>query len=76
MGSQRMTALTQSRRAQNAGGAGVFMDIYCVVTGLNLSSGPIRDTLRQIQNGTRHAWHNRSSEKCVISVVIVGERKP
>jgi uncharacterized cupin superfamily protein len=30
-----------------------------------------------IQNGTRHAWQNRSSEKCVISVAIVGvERKP
>lgn len=30
-----------------------------------------------VQNGTRHAWHNRSSEKCVISVAIVGaERKP
>jgi mannose-6-phosphate isomerase-like protein (cupin superfamily) len=30
-----------------------------------------------IQNGTRHAWHNRSSEKCVISIAIVGaERKP
>jgi mannose-6-phosphate isomerase-like protein (cupin superfamily) len=30
-----------------------------------------------IQNGTRHAWHNRSSEKCVISVAMVGaERKP
>jgi quercetin dioxygenase-like cupin family protein len=30
-----------------------------------------------IQNGTRHAWHNRSSEKCVISVAIIGaERKP
>ena len=30
-----------------------------------------------IQNGTRHAWHNRSSEKCVISVAIVGAgRKP
>jgi len=29
-----------------------------------------------IQNGTHHAWHNRSSEKCVISVAIVGaERK-
>lgn len=25
-----------------------------------------------IQNGTRHAWHNRSSEKCVISVALVG----
>jgi mannose-6-phosphate isomerase-like protein (cupin superfamily) len=30
-----------------------------------------------IQNGTRHAWHNRSSEKCVIGVALVGaERKP
>jgi mannose-6-phosphate isomerase-like protein (cupin superfamily) len=30
-----------------------------------------------IQNGTRHAWHNRSSEKCVIAVAIVGaQRKP
>ena len=30
-----------------------------------------------IQNGTRHAWHNRSSEKCVIAVAIVGAvRKP
>ena len=30
-----------------------------------------------IQNGTRHAWHNRSSEKCVISVALIGAaRKP
>jgi len=30
-----------------------------------------------IQNGTRHAWHNRSGEKCVIAVTLVGaERKP
>jgi mannose-6-phosphate isomerase-like protein (cupin superfamily) len=30
-----------------------------------------------IQNGTRHAWHNRSRENCVISVALVGaERKP
>jgi hypothetical protein len=30
-----------------------------------------------IQNGTRHAWHNRSSHKCVIAVSLVGaERKP
>jgi len=30
-----------------------------------------------IQNGTRHAWRNRSSEKCVIAVALVGaERKP
>ena len=30
-----------------------------------------------VQNGTRHAWHNRSSEKCVISVAIFGaHRKP
>jgi mannose-6-phosphate isomerase-like protein (cupin superfamily) len=30
-----------------------------------------------IQNGTRHAWHNRSSDKCVIAVTLIGaERKP
>ena len=30
-----------------------------------------------IQNGTRHAWHNRSAENCLISVALVGaERKP
>ena len=29
-----------------------------------------------IQNGTRHAWHNRSSQKCVIAVALIGaERK-
>jgi mannose-6-phosphate isomerase-like protein (cupin superfamily) len=28
-----------------------------------------------IQNGTRHAWHNRSSEKCVIAVAIVGAER-
>jgi len=29
-----------------------------------------------IQNGTRHAWHNRSSDKCVIAVTLLGaERK-
>ena len=30
-----------------------------------------------IQNGTRHAWRNRSSQNCVISVALVGAvRKP
>jgi mannose-6-phosphate isomerase-like protein (cupin superfamily) len=30
-----------------------------------------------IQNGTRHAWHNRSWENCVMAVALVGaERKP
>jgi hypothetical protein len=29
-----------------------------------------------IQNGTRHAWHNRSAQNCVIAVTLVGaERK-
>ena len=28
-----------------------------------------------IQNGTRHAWHNRSSEPCVVAVAIVGARR-
>jgi mannose-6-phosphate isomerase-like protein (cupin superfamily) len=25
-----------------------------------------------VQNGTRHAWHNRSSENCVIAVTLLG----
>jgi quercetin dioxygenase-like cupin family protein len=25
-----------------------------------------------VQNGTRHAWRNRSSENCVIAVTLVG----
>jgi hypothetical protein len=30
-----------------------------------------------IQNGTRHAWHNRSADNCVIAVTLVGaQRKP
>jgi mannose-6-phosphate isomerase-like protein (cupin superfamily) len=31
-----------------------------------------------VQNGTRHAWHNRSSRNCVIAVALVGaeRRKP
>jgi mannose-6-phosphate isomerase-like protein (cupin superfamily) len=28
-----------------------------------------------IQNGTRHAWRNRSDEECVILVVLVGARR-
>jgi mannose-6-phosphate isomerase-like protein (cupin superfamily) len=28
-----------------------------------------------IQNGTRHAWHNRSAEKCVIAVALVGAQR-
>lgn len=29
-----------------------------------------------IQNGTRHAWHNRSLENCIIAVTLIGaERK-
>jgi hypothetical protein len=45
------------------------MDIKCIVC---LKSGDC-----VIQNGTRHAWHNRSSEKCVVAVALVGAvRKP
>ena len=29
-----------------------------------------------IQNGTRHAWHNRSSEPCTLAVAIVGAARP
>jgi quercetin dioxygenase-like cupin family protein len=25
-----------------------------------------------IQNGTRHAWHNRSNEPCVMNFVLIG----
>lgn len=28
-----------------------------------------------IQNGTRHAWHNRSPEPCVIAVTLVGAER-
>jgi mannose-6-phosphate isomerase-like protein (cupin superfamily) len=28
-----------------------------------------------IQNGTRHAWHNRSSEDCVVAVALLGARR-
>ena len=29
-----------------------------------------------IQNGTRHAWHNRSSEPCTLLVAILGAAEP
>ena len=28
-----------------------------------------------VQNGTRHAWHNRSTEKCVFSFLPVGTER-
>ena len=28
-----------------------------------------------IQNGTRHAWHNRSSENCLIAVTLLGAQR-
>ena len=28
-----------------------------------------------IQNGTRHAWHNSSSQKCVIAVTLIGAHR-
>jgi hypothetical protein len=29
-----------------------------------------------VQNGTRHAWHNRSAEKCLVASCLIGaERK-
>ena len=28
-----------------------------------------------VQNGTRHAWHNRSDEPCVMAVALVGARR-
>ncbi len=28
-----------------------------------------------VQNGTRHAWHNRTNEKCVVAVCLLGAKK-
>ena len=28
-----------------------------------------------VQNGTRHAWHNRTGEPCVIAVALIGARR-
>jgi quercetin dioxygenase-like cupin family protein len=28
-----------------------------------------------VQNGTRHAWRNRSSSACVIAVCLLGARR-
>jgi mannose-6-phosphate isomerase-like protein (cupin superfamily) len=28
-----------------------------------------------VQNGTRHAWHNRSAQPCVIAVCLLGARR-
>ena len=28
-----------------------------------------------VQNGTRHAWHNRSSKNCVVAVTLVGAER-
>ena len=28
-----------------------------------------------IQNGTRHAWHNRTSEPCTLAVALIGARR-
>jgi len=27
-----------------------------------------------VQNGTRHAWHNHSAEKCVLAVTLLAAR--
>jgi quercetin dioxygenase-like cupin family protein len=28
-----------------------------------------------IQNGTRHAWHNRSNQRCVVAFSVVGAQR-
>ena len=28
-----------------------------------------------IQNGTRHAWRNRSSESCIMASVMIGAKR-
>jgi mannose-6-phosphate isomerase-like protein (cupin superfamily) len=57
------------------------VDVYYVLSGevcLELESGSeevVRagDTL--VQNGTMHAWHNRSSEPCRLVAFMVGARR-
>jgi quercetin dioxygenase-like cupin family protein len=28
-----------------------------------------------VQNGTRHAWHNRGSETCLVALCLIGARR-
>ena len=28
-----------------------------------------------VQNGTRHAWHNRTSEPCTLAIALIGARR-
>jgi len=28
-----------------------------------------------VQNGTRHAWHNKTDQPCTLAVVLVGARR-
>jgi quercetin dioxygenase-like cupin family protein len=28
-----------------------------------------------VQNGTRHAWHNKTDEPCVLAVALIGARR-
>ena len=59
------------------------IDFGYVVSGrvsLELDDGSMKELLAgdsYVQNGTRHAWRNRSSEPCQILVVLLGaQRKP
>lgn len=53
------------------------LDLICVLSGeiwLELDDGEVR--LRQgdciVQNGTRHAWRNRSESPCSMAIVLIG----
>jgi mannose-6-phosphate isomerase-like protein (cupin superfamily) len=57
------------------------VDFDVIVSGeahLELDDGaevPLKAGDCVVQNGTRHAWHNRSAEKCVIAVALVGAER-
>jgi mannose-6-phosphate isomerase-like protein (cupin superfamily) len=57
------------------------VDVDVVVSGevfLELDDGKevhLRAGACVIQNGTRHAWHNRSTEPCVIFVTLLGAKR-
>jgi mannose-6-phosphate isomerase-like protein (cupin superfamily) len=54
------------------------VDLLCILSGevwLELDDGAevrVRAGDSVVQNGTRHAWHNRSSEPCVMAVAMIG----
>jgi quercetin dioxygenase-like cupin family protein len=78
-------ALPGRSRYMEAGQDGMHrtptLDLICVLSGdvwLELDDGAIH--LHQgdcvVQNGTRHAWRNRSDAPCSMAVVLIGASQP